>query len=71
MRTRHGTKAVGGDVEGDHRRLAAVLDPVRVGSTCLAIAWSSEAMPSGRSLPKPQTWRIENTSAAAFMARSA
>ena len=28
-------------------------------------------MPSGRSLPKPQTWRIENASAAAFMARSA
>ena len=25
-------------------------------------------MPSGRSLPKPQTWRIENASAAAFMA---
>ena len=28
-------------------------------------------MPSGRSLPKPQTWRIENASTAAFMARSA
>ena len=36
-----------------------------------ASASSSEAMPSGRSLPKPQTWRIENASAAAFMARSA
>ncbi len=34
------------------------------------IALSSEAMPSGRSLPKPQTWRIENASAAAFMAMS-
>ena len=35
------------------------------------MARSSEAMPSGKSLPKPQTWRIEKASAAAFMARSA
>ncbi len=28
-------------------------------------------MPSGSSVPKPQTWRIEKASAAAFMARSA
>src|SRR6202035_1712057 len=35
------------------------------------MARSSDAMPSGRSLPKPQTWRIENASAAAFIARSA
>jgi len=36
-----------------------------------SMAWSSEPMPSGRSPPKPNTWRIENASAAAFMARSA
>jgi hypothetical protein len=28
-------------------------------------------MPSGKSSPKPHTWRIENASAAAFIARSA
>ena len=32
---------------------------------------SSGIIPSGRLAPKPQTWRIENTSTAAFIARSA
>jgi hypothetical protein len=55
--------------------ISAALRPswitARVVVDSLKIALSSEAMPSGKSVPKPQTWRIENASAAAFMARSA
>ena len=72
MGARHRAKTVRRHVERDDRRPAAILDRRRARWWIRRrIASSSEAMPSGRSLPKPQTWRIENASAAAFMARSA
>src|SRR5260370_984257 len=54
------------------KEISAALRPswitARVAGDSLRMALSSEAMPSGKSVPKPQTWRIENASPGAVSA---